>query len=83
MKGEIKMKMYVLKQSAWGAIAYSVKREAMEKQMQKESKNGRFAGFSIQEVEIPENILKIGYSDFWFYLNKLCRNSEVKLMNAR
>lgn len=64
------MKIYVLKQLGFGAIAYNQNKDVIVARLNEESDNGRFAGFEIKEVEIPEGMFELNSVDFWNYLRK-------------
>ena len=61
-------KIYVLKQSGFGAIAFSEDEAIIKDKYDKETENGRYSGFSVKEVSIPKGIFKLNPTDFWRYL---------------
>ena len=64
-------KYYVLKQSGIGAIAYNKDSAIIESMYEEETQQGRFSGFSIKEVEIPEEMFNLSTIDFWRQLTRI------------
>ena len=64
-------KLYVLRQKEFGAIAFNEDEAIIEAMYEAETQNGKYAGFSIKEATIPENIFKLEMVEFWNYLTKV------------
>ena len=64
----MKKKIYVLKQTGVGAIAFNEEEAIIEAKYSEETENGKYSGFSIAEVEVPEEMLKLNQTDLWRYL---------------
>ena len=61
-------KIYVLKQNGYGAIAFDEDEAIIKDKYNEETENGKYGGFSVREVYIPEGMFKLNQTDFWRYL---------------
>ena len=64
----MKKKIYVLKQSGFGAIAFNEDEAIIEAMYEEETESGKYSGFSVREISIPEGMFKLNSTDFWRYL---------------
>lgn len=64
-------KYYVLKQAGVGAIAYNKDSTIIESMYEEETQQGRFSGFSVKEVEIPQEMFNLNITDFWTQLTRI------------
>ena len=64
-------KIYVLKKVGTGAIAFNENETIIESMYEEETQSGKYAGFSIQEVTIPESMFTLNPVDFWNYLTQI------------